>query len=121
MPGPAPGKFPRSAPAEWTRLMLAYSLTHLSDATLLRDLAALVAKDRSVTAALLAHIAEGDARRLYAAAAFPSMFAYCVGELHLSEEVAFERIRAARAARPFPALFSFVAAGRLNLPAGVLG
>ena len=44
--------------------MNTYSLTHLSDQTLLRDLAALVARDRATTTALLAHIAEVDARRL---------------------------------------------------------
>ncbi|HYM80678.1 MAG TPA: hypothetical protein VEY91_04600 [Candidatus Limnocylindria bacterium] len=45
--------------------MFAYTLSHLSDQTLLRDLAALVARDRATTAALLAHIAEVDVRRLY--------------------------------------------------------
>ena len=43
--------------------MTRYSLSHLSDHTLLRDLAALVARDRVTTAQLLAHIAEVDARR----------------------------------------------------------
>src|SRR5438093_7429749 len=42
------------------RVMPAYKLTHLSDAALLRDLAALVAQDRTTTAALLAHLAEVD-------------------------------------------------------------
>ena len=45
--------------------MSTYSLKHLSDPVLLRGLASLVAQDRSTTAALLAHIAECDARRLY--------------------------------------------------------
>ena len=45
--------------------MRAYSLNHLGDHELLRDLAALVAEDRTTTtAALLAHVAEVDARRL---------------------------------------------------------
>src|SRR6266545_7285934 len=46
-------------------LMRQYTLTHLSDTALLRDLAALVARDRLTIAALLAHLAEVDARRLY--------------------------------------------------------
>src|SRR5262245_6582671 len=71
--------------------MATYSLTHLSDGALLRDMAALVAQDRTTTAALLAHLAEVDARKLYLPAAYPSMFAYCVGELRLSEEAAFKR------------------------------
>ncbi|HYM80680.1 MAG TPA: hypothetical protein VEY91_04610 [Candidatus Limnocylindria bacterium] len=45
--------------------MDAYTLSHLSDQTLLRDLAALVAQERKTTAALLAHVAEVEARRLY--------------------------------------------------------
>ncbi len=90
---------------------------HLDDATLLRDLAHLAAQDRVTTAALLAHIAEVDARRLYLPAAYSSMFAYCVGELGFSEDAAAKRIQAARAARNFPRLFADVAEGRLHLAA----
>ncbi len=97
-----------------------YSLTHLGDATLLRDLSDLVARDRSNTALLLAHIAEVDARKLYLPAAYSSMHAYCLGELKLSEYGAHKRIRAARAAREFPALFHAIADGRLHLCGVVL-
>ncbi len=100
--------------------MSAYSLSHLSDSTLLRDLKTLVARDRETTAELLAHVAEVDARRLYLPAAYPSMFAYCVGELRLSEEAAFKRIHAARTARRFPAIYQAGADGRLHLSAVVL-
>ncbi|HEU4333742.1 MAG TPA: hypothetical protein VFT32_04550 [Candidatus Eisenbacteria bacterium] len=91
------------------------SLTHLSDDALLRELARLVAHDRVTTAALIAHMAEVDARRLYAPAGYPSMHAYCVGELHLSEDAASKRIQAARAARRFPILLDALADGRLHL------
>jgi 5-methylcytosine-specific restriction endonuclease McrA len=97
--------------------MNAYLLTHLSDAALLRELASLVTRDRSMTALLLAHIAEVDARRLFVPAGYASMFAYCVGELRLSEDAAYKRIQAARAARRFPALFAALAEGRLHLTA----
>ena len=97
-----------------------YSLTHVPDPTLLRELRTLVAQDRATTALLLAHLSEVDARRLYAPAGFPSMFAWCVEELHLSEETACKRIRAARAARQFPAVYSLLADGRLHLTAVVL-
>ncbi len=100
--------------------MNTYSLTHLGDRELLRDLAALVARDRTTTATLLAHIAEVDERRLYLPAAHPSMYAYCVRELHLSEEAAFKRIHAARTARRFPAIFAALADGRLHLSAVVM-
>ena len=95
------------------------SLSHLSNQELLRDLAAIVARDRGTTAEMLAHIAEVDDRRLYAQEGFPSMFAYCVQVLHMSEDTAFKRIRAARTARQFPAIFEAVADGRLHLTAVV--
>jgi hypothetical protein len=97
--------------------MSTHSHTHHSDGAPLRDLAALVAQDRATTAMLLAHIAEVDARKLYLSAAYPSMFAYCVHELRLSEDAAYERIQAARVARQFPVLFEAVADGRLHLTA----
>jgi len=97
-----------------------YSLAHLSDQDLLGHLAALVAADRQTTAALLAHLAEVDARALYLPAACASMHVYCVRVLHLSEDAAYKRIRAARAARRFPAIFAAVADGRLHLAAVTL-
>jgi hypothetical protein len=87
---------------------------------LLRDLAALVARDRRITAALLAHLAEVDARKLYLPAGYPSMHAYCVGELRLSEDAANKRIRVARKAREIPALFAAIAEGRLHLSGATL-
>ena len=97
--------------------MRTYVLTHLSDAVLLRDLDALVAHERTATAAVLAHIAEVDARRLYLPAGYPSLHAYSVGKLNFSEDAAYKRQQAARAAREFPALFVAVAEGRLHLAA----
>jgi hypothetical protein len=94
-----------------------YSLSHLTDQALLRDLAALVAQDRNTTASMLAHLAEVDARRLYLPAGYASMFAYCVGELRLSEDAAAKRIQAARLARRYPAIFPALADGRLHLAA----
>ena len=99
------------------RTLTRYSLTHLGDAVLVRELAVLVAHDRVNTAMLLAHVGEVDARRLYVTAGHPSMFAYCVDELHFSEDAAYKRIRAARAARRLPILFDAVAEGRLHLAA----
>ncbi len=89
----------------------------LSDDDLLRRLTELLAQTRRTEAELLAHIAEVDARRLYAREACPSMFVYCTERLHLSEAEAYMRITAARAAREHPALLSMVADGRLHLSA----
>jgi hypothetical protein len=100
--------------------MNTYALSHLADQVLLRDLAALVARDRTTTAALLAHLAEVDERRLYLPAAHPSMFSYCVHVLHLSEQATYKRIRVARLARQFPAIFTAVAEGRVHLGGVIL-
>jgi len=97
--------------------MRTFKLTHLRDTELLRNLAALVAQDRANTALLVAYIAEVDERRLYLPAGYSSMYAYCLGELHLSEDAAYKRIRAARAARQFPRLLAALAKGRLHLSA----
>ena len=43
------------------------------------------------------------------------MHAYCVGEFHMTEDVACKRLAVARAARQFPAIFDAVAAGQLGL------
>jgi len=100
--------------------MRTYALTHLGDAVLLRDLDSWASRERGATSAVLAHIAEADARRLYLPEGYASMFAYCTGRLHYSEEAAFKRIHAARTARRFPALFEAVADQRLHLSAVVL-
>ena len=76
-----------------------HSLRHLSDQSLLAALSTLVAEDRRITARLLAHIAEVDARKLWTRAAYGSMHAYCMAELHFSESAAHKRVTAARAAR----------------------
>jgi hypothetical protein len=70
-----------------------YSLTHLSNEALRRALSTTAASERGATAELIAHIAEFDARKLFLRAAYPSMFAYCVGELHLSEDAAKKRLQ----------------------------
>src|SRR5688572_15741630 len=97
--------------------MQSYRLEHLDNETLRGDLHHQVAEERPHTAVVIAHIAEFDARRLYLAEAYPSMFAYCVGELRFSEDAAYKRIQAGRAARRFPRLFVDVAEGRLHLSA----
>jgi len=97
-----------------------YSRSHLSDGTLLSNLAARVSQERSTTADMLADIAEVEERRLYAPAGYSSMYAYCLEALNFSEDSACKRIRAARVARQFPAIFPAVADGRLHLSGVVL-
>jgi hypothetical protein len=97
-----------------------YTLSHLTDAALLRDLDTRLAWHHGSTASLVAHLAEVDARRLYLPAGYSSMFAFCVGKLHMSEDAAYKRIRAGRSTRSFPAIYSALADGRLHVAAVVL-
>ena len=94
-----------------------YELTHVNDADLLRGLVRLSHCGRVNDANLIAHIAEVDRRRLYAPAGCTSMHVYCVSRLGLSDDAAYKRIQAARAARKFPVLFEAVRDGRLHLTA----
>src|SRR5690554_4855471 len=87
----------------------------LSDTELLAAVAQLAARERDATVALVAHLAELDARRLYLAEGYPSLFAYCTQALHLSEHAAYGRIEAARAARRFPVLLEHLADGSITL------
>jgi len=96
------------------------SLSTVSDAELMERLGALVREERRLTAAVLLHIAEVEARGLHLGAACSSMFAYCVRVLGMSEDEAFKRIRAARALRKYPVVAEAVAEGRLHLTAVVL-
>jgi hypothetical protein len=88
---------------------------HLTDDQLLGAVQRLAARERDSTAELVAHFVELEARRLYLAAGFTSLYEYCREILHLSEDRACNRIAAARAVREFPVLLDMLSDGRLNL------
>ncbi len=94
--------------------MVMNGLSDVSDVDVVARLKTLVGEERRLSAAVLAHLAEVDARQLYLPAACSSMYAYCVGVLGMSEDVAVKRIAAARATRRFPVLFDAMSEGRLN-------
>lgn len=93
------------------------SLSHLSDPALRRALKTKAGTERTATADLVAYIAEYDARKLYVPDGYPSMLAYCVAELKLSEDAAGRRITAARVTRRFPVVLDALDVGRLSLTA----
>lgn len=64
---------------------------------------------------MLACLAEVDRRGAYKRPGFPSAFEYCTGRLRYSEDAAYLRIHAARAAALFPEIYSFLADGSLSL------
>jgi hypothetical protein len=74
----------------------------LSDAELSLRIRQLARVESRLTALLVAHLAEFDSRRLYLGEGYSSLFAYCTGALHLSEQSTLNRIGAARLARRFP-------------------
>jgi hypothetical protein len=93
------------------------SLSVLSDHDLLERVRSLTTREREATAALVAHLAELDERKLYLGEGYSSLFAYCTGALHLSDGEAGNRIEAARAARRFPVILERLADGSLHLTA----
>lgn len=90
-------------------------LAALPDDLLLGRAGELVARERSSTAELVAHLAEIELRRLYLGLACSSMFTYCTQRLRLSEDAAYARIEVARATRRFPDLLPRLADGSLSL------
>jgi hypothetical protein len=84
--------------------MTTISFSHLADDTLLAEAQRLVAHERQATAQVIALLMELDARRLYLAEGYSSLFVYCTRVLHLSEHATYGRIEAARVARRFPAI-----------------
>jgi hypothetical protein len=97
--------------------MRSYDVTGYTNSRLEHDLSAHTVEERERTALILAEIAEFSHRKLYAPAGFSSMHAYCVGRLGFTDDAAYNRIHAARAARRFPILFDAVADGRLSVTA----
>jgi 5-methylcytosine-specific restriction endonuclease McrA len=75
----------------------------------------LVRRACGVEAELLVHLGEIDERKLYLDFAFPSMFAFCVGELGFSEDAAYNRITVARAGRRWPAVVDAHRSGQVHL------
>jgi hypothetical protein len=92
----------------------------LSDAELLAGTRRLVCQSNRVLAALLAHLAEVEARGLHRTRACASLFTYCIYELRMSEDAAFRRVGAARLVKRFPLLFGAVERGELHLTALLL-
>jgi hypothetical protein len=87
----------------------------VDDASLLRDLKSLVGRSNALTAHVLAHLAEVDARGAYREAACASLYKYCIYELRMSEDEAQRRVQGARAVRHFPVLLDMLANASIHL------
>ena len=84
--------------------------SHLGNAELTAELSRLARCEREATAALIVHLAEFDARRLFEGPGYSSLFKYCMAVLHLSEDAVYNRIKTARAARDYPVIIERLAA-----------
>jgi hypothetical protein len=86
------------------------------DQELLARIGAIAGREREATAELVAHLAALELRpSLYLAEGYGTLFDYCTGVVHLSEDAACNRIDAARAATRFPVILDMLAAGSVTL------
>ena len=92
-------------------------LTSMTDDELLACVTALSGREKRTTAQLIAALAELDSRRLYLPQGYASLFAYCRDALGLSEDAAYNRMRAAKVAARWPAIVDMIANGSLTLTA----
>lgn len=99
------------------RLMTTSPVSKLTNA----DLMARLQKTRFASNRLLAEIVvlliEVEARRLHLSSAYPSLFEFCLKELHLSEGEAYRRINAVKLVKRFPGLLAHIEQGSIHLSA----
>jgi 5-methylcytosine-specific restriction endonuclease McrA len=100
--------------------MPSYFFPQLADDTVRRAFDTSISHACTAITTMLAYLGEFDHRKLYVRAAYGSMYQYCVHDKHMSEDTALKRIRVARAARQFPAIFPALADGCVGLSAVLL-
>jgi 5-methylcytosine-specific restriction endonuclease McrA len=93
------------------------SIATLTDEELLTEVRRLAAGERRATVDVIHALMQLDERRLYLAEGCSSLFTYCTQVLHFSEQAAYGRIEAARAARRVPAILPLLEDGSLTLTA----
>ena len=91
------------------------TVSRLSDEELVSTVARMAQSEREASASLIAHLAELWVRRLHQRAGYASLFTYCVAVLHHSESEAYDRMKAAKVARRYPAVLGLLASGRVSL------
>jgi hypothetical protein len=90
-------------------------LAQLTDDVLLTHLKRLTGTANELTAQLLAHLAEVEARGIHRNMACATLYTYCVYELRMSEDEAQRRCRASRLCRQFPLLFAMLSDASIHL------
>lgn len=97
-----------------------YRLKALSDDELIASIRALVGDERRILFLILRHLQEVDDRRLAPRRAYPSLFDFCVKDLHWAEGETAKRIQVSRKATSFPLLLRAIRRGELTLSAAAL-
>ena len=90
-------------------------LTQLTDEALVEATRRAAERERRSTADLLALLIELERRALPLALGYSSTFTYCTRALLMSEQAAYKRITAARAAKRYPIILELLVAGELTL------
>jgi hypothetical protein len=105
----------RSKNAVLQRIMTTNKFQEMSDETLVAETKRVAEVERRSMAELLELLIEVERRNLCQSLGCSSLFRYCTRVLGLSEQAAYSRINAARAARRFPAVLPMLAEGALTL------
>jgi hypothetical protein len=90
-------------------------VTRLTDEALVEETKRAAERERRSTAELLALLIELERRALPLALGYSSTFTYCTRALLMSEQEAYRRITAARAAKRYPVILERLAEGSLTL------
>ena len=90
-------------------------LIQLTDDALVEETMRAAERERRSTADLLALLIELERRALPLSLGYSSMFVYCTRALLMSEQAAYRRITAARAAKRYPVILELLAGGELTL------
>ena len=96
-------------------IMKTIEIARMSDDLLVAETKRVAAVERQSTADLLTLLIEVENRRLHLTLGYSSLFVFSTKVLLLSEQAAYSRITAARAARRFPAILELLAEGALTL------
>lgn len=91
------------------------NLKHLTDQQLHIDTKNLASYERKITAQLLHHFREIEARKLFSEYGYKSLYAYAVQELGFSEAAAVRRINASRLLKQLPEIEKKIENGDLTL------
>ena len=87
----------------------------MSDDDLLTSLEVLAVSEKRLGASIVVHLAMVETRQLHLALGHSSLYAYAIKQLGFSEDVAYKRIKAARAVRSCPEIVGHLESGQLSL------